>query len=70
MGQGYCFRMIPLWRYRMNYKAFIVLAVLTLLVTGQNVSPATLAVESLLPKDGIPKGWTLVEGPRLTRKTL
>jgi len=55
----------------MNYKTFIVLSVLILLVTGANVSSAPVSVESLLPRDRIPKGWTLVDGPKIyTRKTL
>jgi hypothetical protein len=55
----------------MNYKIFIIFSVSILVLFGRGVSLKAAALESLIPKQGVPEGWALIEGPRTyTKKTL
>jgi len=52
-------------------RKWILLLVLAGILTGFATSSWTAPLESLMPKKGLPEGWTLAEGPQIyTRKTL
>jgi len=54
-----------------GYYCLIVLSVLIVMCTCRSVSSAEVPVESLIPKEDIPQGWALIQGPQVyTEKTL
>ncbi len=54
-----------------GYYCLIVLSVLIVICTCRSVSCAEVPVESLIPKEDIPQGWALIQGPQVyTEKTL
>lgn len=55
----------------MPHRKFIILLILTGIIGGCRLSSAAMTLESLIPKEHIPEGWVLIEGPRIyTQKTL
>lgn len=55
----------------MGCHCFIVLSFFIVMVTCKPVFSATIPVESLIPKEDISRGWTLIQGPDVyTERTL
>jgi hypothetical protein len=53
-----------------NHKGLIILFILILTLTGKGVFSAT-PLESIIPKKGLPDGWTIIHGPQTyNKKTL
>ena len=55
----------------MNLKRLIVLTILVLTALHWHVSSAATSLESVVPKKGLPDGWTIIHGPQTyNKKTL
>jgi hypothetical protein len=55
----------------MSYRKFAILLILLGMIGCCGVSSEAMTLESLIPKEGVPEGWVLVDGPHLyTKKAL
>mgnify|MGYP001029502710 CR=1 FL=1 len=55
----------------MSHRKFAILLILIGMIGCCGVSSEAMTLESLVPKEDVPEGWTLIEGPHIyTKKTL